>query len=103
MPVLPTDRRQRGSPPQTMIINQGLGLARLHGWSYALAYLIRQHTSQQLIQRLLGSAAQVRPSPACSAASLAKLWPEQEVMCELFQSLALRPRRNNLDPVARSW
>lgn len=91
MPIFSHNRRQPSSSAQTDIINQALGLARLHGWTYALAYLIRLNISQQLIQRLLGSALRVRTTPVCTAASLAGVWPEQTRMDELFQSLAVRP------------
>ncbi|MYM38401.1 hypothetical protein [Duganella qianjiadongensis] len=90
MSPLPHNRRLTGL--QSLIIDHGLGLAQLHGWSYALAYLIHKQTSPLLIQRLLTAGPRVRSMPARGRASLAAAWPEDRAMGELFQSLHLRRR-----------
>lgn len=91
----PQDRRQSGDISEK--IDEAVDLAHECGWRYALAYLISERVSPDIIQRLMFGGGQSRRKPpagqsAPSGIRLSSAWNDNDEMRDLFVSL--RHRRN---------
>lgn len=90
---------RRKSGKLAAIVDEAIVLAHGCGWRYALTYLVSEHISPEIIQRLMfaGAGHRRRPMlhPEPPHTRLSSAWRDDEKMRELFVSLHRRKSGND--------